>query len=128
VPFIGRELTSPLELDGHTLPPGIFVYIWLFGLHHNPAVWGEDHNEYKLDRFHPDSMDKMDSHAFTPFSAGSRNCIGQNFALQELKIVLARVLHHFEVSVDESHNVERVPENVNRAKNGIKLFFKPLHN
>ena len=41
-------------------------------LHHNPAVWGDDHMEYKPDRFLPENVENMDSHAFCPFSAGSR--------------------------------------------------------
>ena len=33
----------------------------------------------------------MDPFWYTPFAAGRRNCIGQVFAMQEMKIVLLRV-------------------------------------
>jgi len=43
--------------------------------------------------------------AFLPFSAGPRNCIGRNFALQEATIVLATVMQKFNV-----HRVNRGPQ------------------
>ena len=127
VPYVMRQLTMPLELDGHIIPTNTVVGIPISSVHHNEVVWGEDHDEFKPERFHPDNIQKMDSHAFIPFSAGPRNCIGQNFAMHEIKVIVARVLQHFELSVDEKHLVERLTLMVMRAKNGIKLKLKPLN-
>ena len=43
VPFIGRELSQELTLEGVTLLPGTFIDINICTLHHNPHVWGENH-------------------------------------------------------------------------------------
>jgi cytochrome P450 len=43
VPFIGRELDAPLEIEGVTLLPGTFVDINIWAVHHNEYVWGKDH-------------------------------------------------------------------------------------
>ena len=43
VPFIGRELENPMTVDGITLEPGTFVDVFVWSVHHNVDVWGEDH-------------------------------------------------------------------------------------
>lgn len=45
--------------------------------------------------FDPSRFDKRHSESFLPFSAGSRSCIGQNFAMLEAKILLATIVRHF---------------------------------
>ena len=124
VVLISRDLTEPLTIDDHVLPVGTIVVVVIWLVHHNPTVWGEDHMEFKPERFLPDAVARMDSHAFIPFSAGPRNCIGQNFALNEMKCTIAKVLLHFDIAVDENHHVELSPQITLKASNGIKLFFK----
>lgn len=34
-----------------------------------------------------------------PFSLGARNCIGQNLAWMELRLILARVIWNFDISL-----------------------------
>ncbi|ELT93418.1 hypothetical protein CAPTEDRAFT_144012 [Capitella teleta] len=125
VPFIGRELDAKMDIEGVTLLPGTFVDINIWAVHHNEHVWGKDHMQYNPERFNPENMKGMDSFSFIPFSAGPRNCIGQNFAMHELKVIIARILLKFELCVDPDHKVSMKPELVMRAENGIKLFFKP---
>ena len=97
--MIGRQLTEPLVIDGKDVPVGTTLVINLHNLHHNPAVW-EDPERYDPDRFLPERMAKMDTHAWMAFAAGPRNCIGQNSAMAELKTIIARVLRRFDLKLD----------------------------
>ena len=126
VPQLGRELTKPMTFDGHTVEAGTPVELNVWAVHHNPTVWGEDHMTYDPERFHPDRISKVDSYAFVPFSAGPRNCIGQVFALNELKTNISRMLHEYEFRLDETHKIELAPQVILRSKHGIKLYFKRL--
>ena len=72
VPNYARELTKPMVFNGVELLPGTGVHIHADVLHHNPAVWGEDHRIFKPERFLEDNMVDMSPFAFCPFSAGPR--------------------------------------------------------
>ena len=54
-----------------------------------------------------------------------RNCIGQNFAMTEMKITIATLLHNFDFSLNTSIPIELEESIILRAKNGIHLFIKP---
>ena len=43
VPFITRELSRLLTVDGVTFPKYTMLGIHIYALHHNPHVWGHDH-------------------------------------------------------------------------------------
>jgi cytochrome P450 len=40
--------------------------------------------------------------AFQPFSMGTRNCIGRNLAFVELRMILTKLLWHFDVELLEA--------------------------
>ena len=55
-----------------------------------------------------------------------RNCIGQHFAMNELKTCVAIVLRRFELRVDDDKPPVKLPELVLRSKNGLHLKLTPL--
>ena len=122
-PFSGRTTTTPLEIDGKEVPIGTFIDINIFNLHHNPEHW-EDPFVYNPDRFLPERIREMDPHAFMPFSAGTRNCIGQVFAMNEIKVIVGHVLRKFEFDIDVTHDVKPCMDLVLSAKTGVRVFFK----
>ena len=122
---IFRQLDRDLEINGHLLPKGMHCHIAIRSIHHNPDVWPNP-EVYNPTRFFPSNAKGRDPYAYLPFSAGSRNCIGQNFALNEEKTVVASIIHHFRLTVDQSHKVEVVSRIVLRAKDDIRLFAEPI--
>ncbi|XP_070552302.1 cytochrome P450 4F12-like [Ptychodera flava] len=125
VPFIGRILKSPLTLpDGRTIPTGSRCTVNIFGLHHSELVW-EKPDVFDPTRFTPENSKDRSPYAYVPFAAGPRNCIGQNFAMNEMKVTMASLLHSFVFSVDESSPPNRSMGLVLRSLNGIHLNVSP---
>ncbi|XP_033222770.1 cytochrome P450 4C1-like [Belonocnema kinseyi] len=91
VPIVGRTLTKDIVLDGHLLPSGCNLIIDIFNLHRDPEVWNCP-LKFDPNRFLLENCRGRHSYAYVPFSAGPRNCIGQKFAMIELKIVLTALL------------------------------------
>ncbi|PVD31377.1 hypothetical protein C0Q70_06789 [Pomacea canaliculata] len=106
VPSIQRELTQDTDIDGYIAPKGAIVNIVIYNIHHNPTVW-QDSLEFRPERFTEENIKSRNPYAFIPFSAGPRNCIGQNFAMDEIKLVLAKTLHRFTLVADPDHKVEK---------------------
>ncbi|XP_008047420.1 cytochrome P450 4F6-like [Carlito syrichta] len=125
VPAISRCCRQDVALpDGRVIPKGNICTISIFGLHHNPSVW-PDPEVYDPFRFNPENSQKRSPLAFIPFSAGSRNCIGQTFAMTEMKVVLALTLLRFRVLPDDTEP-RRKPELVLRTESGLWLRVEPL--
>lgn len=122
VPVIMRENTEDLTIDGKTFPAGTEFVLHLFSLHHNYKVW-ENPYQFIPERFTKDNVSKMDSFAFCPFSAGPRNCIGQNFATNEMKVVIANFLYRYRIEIDKKIEVKRKVAAVLRSKDGIHVFI-----
>uniref|UniRef100_G1T0U3 CYP4B1-like isozyme short form n=1 Tax=Oryctolagus cuniculus TaxID=9986 RepID=G1T0U3_RABIT len=126
VPQVYRQLSKPVSfVDGRSLPAGSLISLHIYALHRNSDVW-PDPEVFDPLRFSPENSSGRHPYAFIPFSAGPRNCIGQQFAMNEMKVVTALCLLRFEFSVDPLRLPIKLPQLVLRSKNGIHLYLKPL--
>ncbi|XP_040594558.1 cytochrome P450 4F4 isoform X1 [Mesocricetus auratus] len=125
VTVISRCCTQDIGLpDGRVIPKGVVCIINIFATHHNPTVW-PDPEVYDPFRFDPENVKDRSPLAFIPFSAGPRNCIGQTFAMNEMKVALALTLLRFRVLPDDKEP-HRKPELILRAEGGLWLRVEPL--
>lgn len=60
-------------LEGETIPQGVEVAIFAYGIHRDPSVYP---NPEKFDPERFAGFSNRSPYAYIPFSAGSRNCIG----------------------------------------------------
>ncbi|ESP04976.1 hypothetical protein LOTGIDRAFT_211775 [Lottia gigantea] len=120
VSYIQRQTEAPHNILGKLLPADIMTSIYIYCVHHNPQYWQES-LVFKPERFTPENIEKMDPFAFIPFSAGPRNCIGQNFAMHEIKVALVKILSRYFLDVDPNHEVKKIECLVMRAETGIRF-------
>lgn len=69
-------------LDGKIVPKGAFIGIQQYFLSRNPKYY-PDPLKFDPDRFLPENLRKSNPFAYVPFSAGSRNCIGNQIKLSK---------------------------------------------
>ncbi|KAI1341804.1 cytochrome P450 [Xylariaceae sp. FL0016] len=60
-------------------------------------IWGDDADEFRPERMLNGGFEALPPGAWKPFGNGSRVCIGQGFAEQEILINLCQVLQRFEI-------------------------------
>ncbi|CAM4815651.1 unnamed protein product [Rotaria magnacalcarata] len=72
------------------------MYIFIYGVHHDPNVFPQP-ERFDPNRFYESTEvnEERSPYAFVPFSAGSRNCIGQRFAQLEEKTILSTLLRRY---------------------------------
>lgn len=124
VTFIQRVTTEPLIIEGYEIPEGSVMNIIIYNVLNNPTMW-EDPLMFNPDRFSAENSEKRDPFSYVPFSAGPRNCIGQNFAMNEMKTVIAKILHRFHLELHPTHKVERQLAAVLKSKDGIMMKVVP---
>ncbi|KAL0929045.1 hypothetical protein M5K25_000985 [Dendrobium thyrsiflorum] len=106
-PVVAREALQDLKLGGIQLPKGINIFIPVPTMHQDPNFWGPDAFEFKPERFKNGVIGACRvPQMYMPFGAGPRTCLGQNFAVIELKIVLALILQkfRFDLSMNYRHS------------------------
>jgi cytochrome P450 len=86
-----REAARDTHVSGWAIPCGTKVAISVFSIHRDERYWVEP-NSFRPERFQPGSKLCKNPHAFMPFGAGVRSCVGARFAMQELVLVLVELL------------------------------------
>ncbi|XP_063907299.1 cytochrome P450 4C1-like [Zophobas morio] len=126
VPFIARILGEDIKThSGHILKTGSLVQLHIYDVHYNPDIYPNP-KTFDPDRFLPENSQNRHNFAYVPFSAGPRNCIGQKFAILEIKTVLCGILSAFILEpVDTPETVELITDVVLRSKDNIKVKFVP---
>ncbi|CAH2310732.1 cytochrome P450 4B1-like [Pelobates cultripes] len=124
VPGVSRFLRKEVKFfDGRSVPAETLVAMNIYSIHRNPSVW-ENPEVFDPLRFSPENSANRHSHAFVPFAAGPRNCIGQNFAMNELKVAVVLTLQRFQLEPDLANPPIKIPQVILKSKNGIHVHLR----
>jgi cytochrome P450 len=110
--ILPREvLKGGITVCGHYFPEGVELSVPIYTIHHNTSVYPAPHKHIP-ERWLPEaaseeSVQRCHS-ALTPFSYGSRMCIGRRLALIELQIVLARAVFMYDLEYVEGGREDRL--------------------
>ncbi|KAJ5958084.1 Cytochrome P450 [Penicillium vulpinum] len=131
--LINRVALQPAMLGGELpIAKGTFVGWNAWAVHSNPAVWGEDAREFRAERW-GESVEEMQGRfrretvrgTYIPFNAHKRKCLGQGFALLQVKILLFVLLGRVSWIVDPEYRLKMTPGGI-LAPLGCRVILTEL--
>ncbi|XP_023516881.1 cytochrome P450 714A1-like [Cucurbita pepo subsp. pepo] len=123
--FVARETFSETRLGNVVIPKGVYLWTLIPTLHREVEIWGENANEFKPERF-VNGIAKACKfpQAYVPFGAGPRLCLGKNFALVQLKIIISLIVFKFRFSLSPEYRHSPSYRMIVEPANGMKIIFK----
>jgi cytochrome P450 len=104
------------------IPKGSTVVVFIYGTHHSPQYWEQPEN------FDPERFAKTKEKLHTPFShlpfgAGPRGCIGGNYAVLQMLMILSVLLRKYDFNLVAGQTIEARPMVILRPEHGIRMTF-----
>ncbi|KAH8649314.1 cytochrome P450 [Xylariales sp. PMI_506] len=93
---------------GYKLPRDSIVIPAIHHIHNSPKLW-DNPALFDPDRWDTDRVKQRPAGSYVPFATGPRMCIGFNFALQEVKVFLPKLVYRYKFSLASDGPVEYDP-------------------
>ena len=119
--ILDRVAKSDDQVAGWRIPKNTVIFLNIYGLHHDEHYWPQPY-AFQPKRFLVDTASRNNPH-YVPFGSGPRLCIGNQFAMMEMQLVLAHLLAQFAIRPILSE-VEVKPLITLQPRNGLKLSFQ----
>jgi cytochrome P450 len=104
------------------IPRGSTVVVFVYGTHHSPRYW-TDPEIFDPERFSKANEKVHTPFAHLPFGAGPRGCIGGNYAMLQMLMILSVLLRRYEFQLVPGQTIEPRPMVILRPEHGIRMTF-----
>lgn len=122
--MIDRMAVADDQVGGIRIPAGSMVINYVYGAHHYEPNW-PDAESFNPGRFTKDAMKSRTPFTFLPFGGGPRICIGNQYAILQILMILAELLRRYDFSLVPEQTIEARPMVILRPANGIRMTFTP---
>lgn len=112
-----RRATETVEVGSWTIPKGSLVAVMSFVIQRD-ARWHPNPLQFDPDRFSPERSKSIPRGAYMPFGTGPRVCLGNNFAMTEMTLIVAMLLQRFKLATVPASEV---------AKLNLTVTLRPAH-
>ncbi len=104
------------------IPRGSTVVVFIYGAHHSPQYW-KNPETFDEQRFSKAKEKLHTPFAHLPFGAGPRGCIGGNYAMLQMLMILSVLLRKYDFSLVPGQTIEARPMVILRPEHGIRMTF-----
>ena len=95
---------------------------YVYGAHHAPRYW-ENPESFDPERFTKANEKLRTPFTYLPFGGGPRGCIGGNYAMLQILMILSDLLRRYDFQLTPGQTIEARPMVILRPKHGIRMTF-----
>ncbi|HLP49418.1 MAG TPA: cytochrome P450 [Chitinophagales bacterium] len=117
---VGRRNYEDDEIGGYFIQKNTNVLVPIMYFHRSEKYWDEP-LKFKPERFAPELRNSIDRFVYFPFGGGPRLCIGNNFAIMEMQIILIKLYRSYKFRLKPGFVVEPEPLITLRPKYGMVM-------
>ena len=120
--MVDREAVDDDRVGEIGIPKGSTVIVYVYGAHHAPRHW-ENPESFNPQRF-TKANDKLRApFTYLPFGGGPRVCIGNQYAMLQILMILSAVLRKYDFELVPGQTIEERAMVILRPKHGIRMTF-----
>jgi cytochrome P450 len=117
---MARVAERRTQLGPVTVEAGEIVLVTIREIHRRPDLWPEP-DEFRPERMVEAEKKARPRHAYMPFGAGPRVCIGNHFALMEAHLIVATIAQRWRFRLAQHPDIEPEPLVTLRPKGGVHV-------
>ncbi|KAF2477700.1 cytochrome P450 [Lindgomyces ingoldianus] len=131
--LLNRRTSVPNTLGNNIfIPAGVYVGYNCYATNRDTSFWGPDADDFKPSRWGSTLENIKELYrkakakgAFISFHGGRRACLGQRFAMQELRVTMVEILRGMRWTVDERWDGRMTPAGPLYPRN-LRIKFQEL--
>lgn len=89
-------------IDDHFFPQGSNIVLSSYPIHNNPKIY-KNPEKFMPERWTEDFEANLPRGSYFPFGMGSRKCIGDMFAMLEMKVILLNIFANFDLKTNKKN-------------------------
>ena len=120
--MIDRMAVADDHVGEVDIPRGSTVIVYVYGAHHAPRYW-ENPESFEPERFTKTNEKLRRPFTYLPFGGGPRGCIGGNYAMLQMLMILSDLLRRYDFQLAPGQTIEARPMVILRPKHGIRMTF-----
>ena len=120
--MIDREAVADDLAGDVAIPSGSTVIVFVYGAHHAIKYW-QSPETFDPERFTKANEKLQPAFTYLPFGGGPRGCIGGNYAMLQILMILSVLLRRYDFQLAPGQQIEARPMVILRPKHGIRMTF-----
>jgi cytochrome P450 len=120
--MVDRMALADDQVGDLAIPAGSTVIVFVYGAHHASQYWPHPET-FDPERFTTINEKSHTPFTYLPFGGGPRGCIGGNYAMLQILMILSALLKKYDLQLTPGQTIEPRPMVILRPKHGIRMTF-----